>query len=59
MTYVPTRTGVYPLMLPDGRVVRRKVKRMNGDLMMVEPGGFLWLFAALVPLDLVEGIWIE
>jgi hypothetical protein len=54
----PTTTGVYRLRLPSGRVVQRRIKRMNGDLWMIEPGGFLWFFAALVPLDLVEGEWV-
>ena len=54
----PTTTGVYRLQLPCGRVVRRKVRRMNGDLWMVEPGGFLGLFSALVPMDLVVGEWV-
>lgn len=54
----PTTTGVYRLRLPSGQVVRRRVREMNGDLWMVEPGGFLGLFSALVPLDLVVGTWV-
>lgn len=54
----PTTTGIYSLRLPSGRVVRSRVKSMNGDLYAVIPGGFLGLLASLVPLDLVEGTWI-
>ncbi len=54
----PTTTGIYTLRLPSGRVVRRRVKSMNGALWAIEPCGFLWIFSALVPLEMVEGTWI-
>lgn len=54
----PTTTGIYSLRLPSGRVVRSRVKSMNGDLYAVIPGGLFGLLASLVPLDLVEGEWV-
>jgi len=53
----PTTPGVYRLRLPSGEVVRRKCLSMNGCTFAVVPGR-LWIFSALVPLDLVEGEWL-
>ena len=55
----PTTTGIYSLRLPSGRVVRRRVKSMNDELFAIIPGGIFGLLASLVPLDLVEGEWVE
>ena len=55
----PTTTGIYSLRLPSGRVVRRRVKEMNDELFAIIPGGIFGLLASLVPLDLVEGEWVE
>ena len=54
----PTTTGIYTLRLPNGKVVQRRVKRYGDDLTAIEPRGFLGLFSALVPLDMVEGTWV-
>jgi hypothetical protein len=55
----PTAPGVYKLRLPSGNVVRRRVREINGELFMVLSGGLWGLFASLVPMDLVVGIWID
>ena len=56
----PTAPGIYRLRLPDGQVVRRRVREVNdGELYAVMPGGLLGLFSTLVPVERVAGIWIE
>ena len=55
---MPRSPGVYALVESSGRVRWLRVREMNGDLYATLPGGFLWIFSALVPLDLVEGEWL-
>lgn len=51
---LPARTGRYPLLRNDGRVVMVRVIRMNGDLYAVHG----WLGLLATPVDLMPGTWL-